>query len=166
MDLIRSLPSSSLLLLNKEMEETVPLQSFLAGQGLSGLIRIESNRFESLPTQGLFAHFNLEQASHTPGETYGLIRLVRHGFYKSSTNEEQLPLLSAEGMRIAQCVEVRQNIPYDQLDESYFMHSFPSIQSPEELKAEILARYQKSLPELSEEDILSRGVSYTLLSIK
>lgn len=163
--LTRSLPSSSLLLLNKGVEEMVSTGSFLADRGLAGLIRIESDRFDSLPTQGLFAHFNLEQASHIPGKAYGLIRLVRHGFYKQSTNEERLPLLSPEGMRIALCMETRQNLAYDQLDESYFLHSFPSIKSPGELKVEILARYQKSLPELSEKEILSRGVSYTLLKL-
>jgi hypothetical protein len=162
----RSLDSNLVLIEIEGAEQTIPEDSFYAEHGIAGLIRIEETDFASVPAHGLFGHFNVKNCSHVPGKNYGVIKLLRHGFFKESAREEQLPLLSALGMRVGICKEVQQNLSYDQLNEHHFQYSFPTIKSVEELQKAILARYQNSLPELSSDEILARGVSFTLLDMK
>lgn len=161
----RELRPRSLLLLEAGTEVTVPRDRFLEEHALGGLIRMESVDLDRVPVEGLYAHFNLEYADHVPGTTYGLIRLLRHGSFDPAIQEEQLPLLSAEGMRNAVCVDIQQNLPYEALTEEHFQYSLPTIQTVEQLQDAILSRYQKSLPKVPREELLARGVSYTLLEV-
>lgn len=156
----------SLLLETSGEPELVSKQAFLEEHGLDGLIRIESGDFALLPASGRYAHFNLERANHEPGKRYGLIRLVRHGYYDANTDSETLPVLSTSGIRFASCIAYKERISYRALTEQDFLHALPSCKDPAALTASILRRYRQSLPGLKDEELLDRGVAFTLLDLE
>ncbi len=141
------------------------LHSYKEENDFAGVIRIPEEEYAGFPDGDLFTHFNLEMTSCEVGKYYLFPRIVHHG-YLVQTGEEELPQLSFENIYRAECLEVRNHVPYKSLTPEDFTYSFKHIQNVEELKTYILKRYQKSKPNLSSEEILSRGVSRMLLRLQ
>jgi len=131
---------------------------------IDGVIRIHMKDYAEFSADNFFTHFNLQISHHIPGHTYALPKIIMPGFFVSSDNE-QLPVLDFSQCFIARCINVREQIMYEYLTPEDFRYSFKHIQSANDLKKEILWRYKQSLPNLSEEEILSPGVSVTNLEI-
>ncbi len=66
---------------------------------------------------------------------------------------------------MARCVSVREHVPYLALRDKDFRNSVPEIQDENDLKKELLFRYAVSLPFLTKQAIVERGVSITTLRI-
>ena len=124
---------------------------------ISGLIRIEKNDFVYLKDMNFLTHFNLQYTDHKVGEYYCLVKILKKG--KFTSKNEILPLLTKSGF-LAECIEVKNNVLYQNIDFSF---SFPTIKSIEELKKAISKRYSKSMPEIK--NLLSLGVGITKLKI-
>jgi hypothetical protein len=164
--LVRARDTRSLLLTTPEGTVAVSKQTFLKEHGLDGLIRIESDDFALLPNTGLYAHFNLEQANHLPDKRYGLIHLVQHGSLNQQDGGEQLPLLTPTGMRMARCIAYEGGVSFESVTPRHFAHALPSCKDRAALTVSILRRYRQSLPGITDEELLARGVAYTLLEIE
>lgn len=136
-----------------------------AKYGVAGAIRIRDAEYSNIDTHlPLYTHFNLEFCGHRIGAIYGLPRILTQGYFKSPLDEEP-PILSWEDLLIGECIRVKEHIPYSAILDSDFEYSMTSIRSVESLKDTILNRYSVSMPMLSKDEILSRGVSVTTLRI-
>lgn len=163
-DIPRNSPDSHCLWLCNGKEIESPWEEILRRFGISGAIRIHEKDFRFFPNGNLLTHFNLQVSGHKPDYIYALPKIIRPGFFNGPENE-QLPLLDFSGCPIAKCRSVREYIPYDKIRPEDFEHSFLHIRNTDELKKEITWRYGKSMPGLTERDILSLGVSITDLEI-
>ena len=161
--LSRSLPTSEGQFLYQEQIVNIPWMDFHTQYGVSGVIRVPKKDFPLIPTSGPFTHFNLEVSYHRTESVYLIIAIIQPGWYRA--NEEVLPLLDPELSVRAKCLSVKEFVPYSLLQEADFRYSLPQIQTVDDLKREMIQRYRQSLPELSDEQILERGVSVTTLEI-
>jgi hypothetical protein len=130
-------------------------------------IRIQKKDFEYFEKNKLpkyLNHFNLQICGHETGKIYLLPKILKQGYFISK-EKEKLPKLDYNESIVGLCIEVKENLKYEDLTKLDFKYSFPNIQNITSLKQEILYRYQQSLPNLSEEEILSLGISFTKLKI-
>lgn len=132
--------------------------------GIKNLIRLQKKDFASIKSQKIITHFNLEKSNHEINMVYLLPKILSSGYYISESDFLE-PELDFENCYVAKCLEVRENLSYDDLSEKDFQYSFENIKNIETLKKEILFRYSKSLPNLSKEEILNLGISLTKLEI-
>lgn len=132
--------------------------------GVVGFIRIQENEFEKIDIRKkFFAHFNLEQTGHKVGKKYALVRTLRHGSYGANVKTEEPPLLSLDKIYIAKCVQVENFISYSSLNLKYFEHSLKEIKDPKSLQKAIIDRYKESRKDLTQREIVNKGVGFTLL---
>jgi len=136
---------------------------YLAQHQLDGVVRIPQAEYSGIPADYL-THFNLEKTDVVVGKRYALPRIIKHGFVEADGGEV-LPELSFDDIYTGECVEVRNNVPYDELTPTDFDHSFAHIRNVDDLKRYIVERYHQSKPTLSQEEILSRGVSRMVLKL-
>ncbi|MFZ2187579.1 MAG: hypothetical protein WAV46_03075 [Candidatus Moraniibacteriota bacterium] len=160
----RDANSPACLFVENSRTVNAPWQDVYKRFQIDGVIRIDTKDYTEFPEGKLFTHFNLQLSGHIPGCIYALPKIITHGFFVSP-NDEQLPLLDFSQCFIAQCIAVRECIPYEALTEEDFIHSFRHIQNVSALQKEILWRYTQSLPNVATKEILSRGVSITALEI-
>ena len=143
---------------------SLSLKEFLQKNEIDGIIRIRREDFIFFETNPKFlTHFNLQSTSHKKGKIYALPLIVKQGFFDGK--KEVSPILSFENNFIAECLEVKNNIRYKDLKQEDFKDSFPSIQNITQLKKVIVKRYSKSIPNLSQQKILSMGIAITKLKI-
>lgn len=160
----REKDTGTYLILENGVECEVDVDKFDRDHGINGVIRIQSYDYPFFPKSEYFAHFNLQHCSHTVGSVYALPEIIRPGYYISDS-EQKLPLLVFAGKHIGECVEVRNNLSYDDLPEEDFEYSFEHIKNVETLKKAIIRRYSVSMPKLSVEEITGLGISFTKLRI-
>lgn len=163
-ELKRGFQSATCLWLNQGQELISSWEEIYKRFGIDGVIRIHKKDYDQFPKGDIVTHFNLEKCNHVPGKIYALAKIIIPGFFLSSA-VDQSPLLDFSQCYVAQCLSVKEKIPYENLTEEDFAHSFLNIHNTFELKKEILWRYKQSLPDLSDEAILSLGVSMTTLKI-
>ncbi len=108
-------------------------------------------------------HFNIQYCGHKPGKRYLIVRIEMPGYFDGKI--ERPPVLYKDIFMIAECLEVRNNVHYDELVESDFKYSLDNIKDVDSLKKTIIRRYEKSLAHVSSEQKLSLGVSITELEI-
>ncbi len=152
-----------LLLNNKDI--TLDLSNvFFNKLPSNNIIRIRSDEYDYLPKVGQFlTHFNLQISNHKIGEIYLLPRIIELGHFDGK--DEKLPLLIFTNIYYAKCIDVKENIRFEDLKENDFKFSFSTIKNVSQLKNMIIKRYSTSMPTLSKEKILSLGVSKTTLRI-
>ena len=137
---------------------------FFRKLNIQGVIRLQKQDFAHLSSsKNYLTHFNLQRVDFKRGERFALALIVKPGFFDGK--KEVLPVMSFKNAVLAECVNVRNNVPYDKLTKEDFKYSFKHIKNVPELKKAILRRYKKSVPHLSKEQILSLGVSITKLKI-
>lgn len=159
----REKPTTKSLILDKKKKLILTEKSFLSQMGADGTIRIENKQYKYLPKGKYLVHFNLEQCRHKVGYVYALPRIIEHGYFSKTRNKQELPLLSFENIIFGKCLKVREKLKYLDLKSKDFKYSFSNIKTVAQLKRSILTRYSKSMPDLTKEQILKLGVSYTLL---
>lgn len=143
----------------------VSAHDFDIAHNVDGDIRILDDEYPEIDTSlKFYTHFNMEFGGHRIGKRYGLPHIIKQGYFRSQT-DEVLPLCSFDNSLVATCVQVREHIPYRSLQDSNFEFSMKHIKNISDLKGAILKRYKVSLPNLSEEEILSFGVGITVLQL-
>lgn len=127
-------------------------------------IRIREDEYPFLPEVGhTYTHFNLSPAFHIPGLTYMFPRIIETGYFDGE--KEVLPLISLDDSYIAECIGFETFRAYKDLQDEDFKFAASNIHNAEDLQRVILGKYSKSMPTLSKEEILARGVSITALKI-
>ena len=140
------------------------LKEFLQKHEVDGIIRIREEDFVFLETNLEFlTHFNLQSTGHKKGKIYALSLIVKQGFFDGK--KEVSPILSFEKYFIAECLEVKNKFKYEDLKQEDFEYCFPNIQNVAQLKKVIVKRYSESMPNLSQQKILSMGIAITKLKI-
>lgn len=152
----RELNNQQTLILNGGKEILKDNSSFKYGS-----IRFHQDDFELLRNINNLTHFNLQISNHKPKAKYYLVKIVRSGFFDG---QKEVPcLLDYSDAFVFECIECKEHVEYGQLTEEDFKFSLPHIKTVNELKQAIVKRYSVSLPHLSEDEILSAGVSVTTL---
>ena len=134
--------------------------------GIGTIIRILNDEYPYIDHNLPFlTHFNMEFSGHKPGTKVILPRILRQGYFKGD-EDEVLPVLSVKNVYIGTVAKKREHIPYDTLLPEAFTYSMKHIKSPLELKKAILRRYTVSMPLLSDDEILARGVGMTVIKLE
>jgi hypothetical protein len=164
---LRSLISKDVLVSENGVQKTIHRNQLGSSFKVDGFIRFNTGDFSALPrTKGsVIAHFNLQVSNHKIGSIYGLVQILQSGWFKHSTGEEQLPLLSIDEVIIAEVIDAREHLDYGDIKDSIFEHSLRSIKSVDSLKASIWKRYHASMPELAHNEMMNLGAAFTLLKI-
>ena len=162
-DLVREFRTNNILVWEDGKESLQPRRDVLAAFAVDGIIRIQEADYDKIPDTTYFGHFNLETAGHLVGKTYILPKILRSGSYSPMTREERLPLLTFENVRKGICLECKERLSYEEVLPEFFAYSMTDVKDIPSLKRVIVERYKTSLPDLSEAEILSRGVAFTLL---
>lgn len=143
----------------------VHAHTFDSASHIDGVIRIVREEYSEIDTSlPYFTHFNLEFGGHKIGARYALPKIIERGYYRSS-DDEVPPTLSFNKALVGVCVRVCEHVPYQAFRPEDFRYSMKHIQNVEQLKKAIIARYSVSMPDLSEKEILLRGVAMTILRI-
>lgn len=162
----RGLSYENLLILQNGERKKISISEFRKKTEMHDVIRIVDDEYRYIdPTEGYLTHFNLEDTDSIPGKTYILARIVAGGFFRPREHQEQEPLLSLHDVFVATCEEVKTNLSYENLDQSFFKFSMTHIHDRATLKDAIYKRYHVSMPELSRETIMALGVSWQILKI-
>lgn len=132
--------------------------------GIHRFIRIPADEFTIWDKQQFLDHFNLEHHNHSIWRKYGIIKIVESWRYNPETDEEKLPLLDIETLRVWELIDSKEYISYSAVTDDMLTYSFPHIKSIDELKQAILKRYSTSLLWLTKEDILAKWVARNRLS--
>ncbi len=137
---------------------------FFKKRNIDCVIRLQKEDFVHLDSvKAYLVRFNLQRVNFKVGERIALVLIVKPGYFNGK--KEVLPVLSLKNAVVADCVDVRNNVSYDELTEENFKYSLEHIKSVPELKKAILRRYKKSMPGLSDKQMLALGVSVTKLKI-
>lgn len=147
--------------------EEVDAHTFDVSRGFSGgCMRILEEEYAGInSTLKYFTHFNLEFAGNTVGAHMFLPRIIMQGYFRAP-GDEVLPILSLKGVYAGTVVHKREHVPYKALRHEIFQYSMKHIQNVTELKKAILRRYRVSMPNLSEEEIIKRGVGITTIRLE
>lgn len=131
--------------------------------GFATCMRILEEEYSGIDiTLPYFTHFNLEFAGNPVGGRMFLPRVLTQGYFRAP-GDEVLPVLSFANVYVGAVIHKREHVPYKALHEEIFRYSMKHIQNVGELKKAILRRYRVSMPNLSDEEILKRGVGITVL---
>ncbi len=134
--------------------------------GISTIVRILNDEYPYIDHDLPFlTHFNMEFGGHKPGAKVILPRILRQGYFKDD-EDEVLPILSVKNVYRGTVMKKREHVPYDALLPEAFKYSMKHIKSPAELKQAILRRYGVSMPLLSDDEILARGVGMTVIKLE
>lgn len=140
----------------EELVKLVPVQA---------IIRIRLCDYPSTAKPGtLLTHFGLTTVNEFASQQAILAKIVEHGFFRAN-GDELPPLLSFQEVwlsTIEQCIE---QTSYDDLPADCFDNTIGDVTDLVSLKAAILGRYSDTLPDLSKEQILEKGVSLRYLRL-
>lgn len=131
-----------------------------------GCMRILKDEYDDIDVSlPYFTHFNLEFSGHIVGAKMFLPRIITQGYFRAP-GDEVLPVLSLKNIYTGTVVHKREHVPYKAIRDEIFQYSMKHIQNVAELKKAILRRYRVSMPNLSEEEILKRGVGITTIRME
>lgn len=161
-EIIREKDETKVLVFKDNEEKIYKMNDLLTELKVDWIIRIEEKDFDMIKND-LFWHFNIEKSWHIVWKKYALMKILKKWYYDDDKKEEKLPLLSYEDIKIYECIEVKNNINYDKIEDSMFENSLDNIKDIESLKEAIIRRYSISLPHLSSKQLIQLWVWYTLL---
>jgi hypothetical protein len=130
---------------------------------IDGLIRFQEEDFKYIKSKSWFTHFNIPYSVGRRGKTYGLVRIVDYGSYDQ--NNMRMPVLDFNNMYKAVCLKTRNNVKYSELKNDDFKHSLKNIKSIAGLKKAMIRRYNKIMPSLTDDQIISLGLSIRELQV-
>lgn len=125
-----------------------------------GVIRIWNDEYNQiLKEDNLFGHFNLSPAFHKIYQKYILPRIVDR---KVTEEFGDQPVLDFENAIIGECIEIEEEIEYQNLEPKHFEHSMSNIKNEDQLHKAMLKRYG-GVNNLPDETISNLPVTWTLL---
>lgn len=143
-----------------DVEKIFDRDSVMEDLRVRDIVRFQKEDFPNIDSTpgALFLHFNIEKSVNVTGEHY-LLALIHRGSVPG-----QEPTLSLEGALIAECVEAKSNVRYEELSEEQLAQSLPGLRDVPSLQDTMVDRYGKSRG-LSREEVISFGLGYTLFKI-
>jgi hypothetical protein len=146
--------------------DDIDAHTFELTHGHLGGIRILDEEYAGIDgTLPYFTHFNLEFSGHIVGAKMFLPRIITQGYF-CAPSDEVLPVLSLKNIYTGTVVHKREHVPYKAIRDEIFQYSMKHIQNVADLKKAILRRYRVSMPNLSDEEILKRGVGITTIRLE
>jgi hypothetical protein len=128
--------------------------------GVSEIIRIPNSDYPDGYVAGeVVVHFGLPIHYDTSDTKVVLARIIQNGHFLRN-GEEKLPVLSFRNVWRALNLRTISQVSYSDIEEAFFkMSPIGKLADVAELKEMILSRYRKSLPDWSDKELLSQGVS-------
>lgn len=161
----RGLGKDEVKFLIQGTEKTLSRSMVFRKLGAERTVRIPIEDYPETASPGeVVVHFGLPIPVDPPGTKVVLSKILRNGHFKSS-GEEALPLLSFEEVWLATVKRCIEFVPYEALPKDCFKNALGGVKDVSSLKDLILARYRKSVPEFSKEQILSQGVPIRYLEL-
>ena len=128
------------------------------------IVRMQPEDFPNIDaTPGsLFLHLNLRETPNRPANPdeperkYLIVKIVGPG--------QPEPLLTPEGALLAECVDAKSNVPYDELTDELLALSLPGLKDRVSALATMQKRYGASRG-LSPKEVEDAGVGYTIFRI-
>jgi hypothetical protein len=158
--------SKTYLILYDGVASEVDAEDFHTKHNIASMIRIAASEYDGIDAELPYVtHFNMEYGGHIPGSRYAFPRIEKHGFFRTPEDQSG-PILSIENILVGTCTASREKVGYDELTNADFAYSMRHIKSIEELRSAILKRYSKSMPDLSADEILRRGVGVTTVKLE
>jgi len=124
---------------------------------ISSLVRIPEKDYPHEFTEGAIVnHFNLPDPLATGiDEVVAMPKIVRGGYFIKQTGDEQLPILSLENVWKAILVDNIPLIECKSIPKYYLENTIGNVDTIEKLISLLLQRYSLSLPNYTENEILS-----------
>ncbi len=146
----------------KEIEASI----FHSNQHIDNAIRILDAEYAYIDTTLPFlTHFNMETSGNPLGARMILPRIIRQGHFRHA-GDEVLPVLSLKNIYVGVVVSKREHLSYDNLHDEIFEYSMKQIKNVDQLKRAILRRYTVSMPDLTDAEILARGVASATIQLE
>ena len=146
-------------------EMKIPIAVVREELNVQNIIRIPNDAYPNEAASGeTLVHFGLPISDESANEKVVLPRIIQYGYFRAN-GEEELPLLSFKNVWLARVTRLIQSTGYDALPEDCFQNVIGGATNITELLRLILARYKHVLPDSTEEDILSKGVSIRYLEL-
>jgi len=150
---------NSILFSHNNRELVLPTSSILQRLGVQEIIRIPNSDYPETSTIGTtLVHFGLPIHDKHLDTIVVLSRIQENGYFQAN-GEERLPLLSFNNVWIAKKIGLIESIPHHLLKRDIFRNTIGPCSNVPELQKLILSRYRETLPDLTNEEILSQGVS-------
>lgn len=149
-------------------EQLIPTSMVLQGLGVQEIIRVPLCDYPDGARAGtVLTHFGMPIPDVSLGELAVIPKILRSGFYLPGDGvcEERLPLLQFNGVWIARTTLVSPMMAYDRVPQEYFENTIGGCADIEELQELMVARYLRSLPNSTKEEILDEGVSVRKLEL-
>ncbi len=141
-------------------------EMFFSRHHIDNVIRILDAEYAYIDTTLPFlTHFNLETSGNPLGARMILPRIVSQGHFRGP-EDETLPILSLKNILVGVVVSKREHLSYEALHEEIFQYSMKHIKNVEQLKRAMLRRYTVSMPDLSDAEIIARGVASTTIQLE
>lgn len=133
--------------------------------GAKKVVRVTRAEYpDSVPSGTLIYHFGLPIDADFVGTIVSLAKIVEFGYFRKD-GDEKIPLLSFANVWQAEVQERIPEMTYDDLSERFFKKSIGGATDAASVKKIILARYRNSLPDMTDEEILARGLSVRLFKL-
>jgi hypothetical protein len=142
-----------------ELEEV--LNKFNVGESIR--IPVQDYPEDILPGQEI-VHFNLPVAYDRNGIVVVLSKIIKSGHFRPP-HDEKLPVLSFEDIWKAKVIKFIPSIHYEDIKGDCLKNNIGGVHDVTSLKELILRRYKKTLPHLSDSEILDQGLSVTFLKL-
>ncbi|AYD02045.1 hypothetical protein [Neorhizobium sp. NCHU2750] len=145
-------------------ETVISFDEFCSRLGVDGWVRLHGSDYSGLAALATeLVHFNLGVTDNAVGRRYAMVEILRPG-KRLADGGEQLPVVDISRYRLADCIEVIQHLPLDDITAEQLRHSLPSIRSKAEVRKALIARYRPMLPKASEDDLLAHGIALSRFS--
>jgi hypothetical protein len=153
----RGLVHKKILLLYNGKERNESYRDILKSLGTEEFVRLPLNDYVTLTeTNKIYSHFNLPIPTFCKNVI--LAKIIQPGYFTIDKNEK-LPLISLENVWTAELMDSIKYSSINDLPKRCFLNSIGGINNKEDLKNKLLERYKNSLPDRTDEEILSQGVS-------
>lgn len=133
--------------------------------GVVDIVRIQPEDFPKIdPTPGwIFLHFNLKETVNRPAHPDEMQREYLIAKIEESRPGKE-PVLSPDGALLAECLEAKSNVGYDELTPEQLALSLEGMRDIPSIQGEMVKRYAQSRG-LSTQQIIDLGLGYTLFKI-
>ena len=158
----------ALIFENGEEKLYADAEAFFNRFNVHNWVRFTPEEFDAIDPEAQFLdHFNAGETDTEEGKNYIAMKILRGGTRATDPGQQETPpLLSLDdGAFIVECEAVQKGVPYEDLKEDYFEYALKGITDRESLKADILKKYRKSRPHLTDEDIVNLNVTHTRFKV-
>lgn len=151
---------------NKKKVFKVKYKNFCRKFKVKEIIKLSKFEFKNLEKRYLkksFNHYNLHNSVHKKNKNYLIIKILRKGMSQKTKHIQ--PLLDYKKFYLVKCLQIKNNIKYNKLSSSDFRNNILSVNNADNLKVNILKKYQTTLRHITKKEKLNLGVGITKLKV-